>query len=125
MIIIGARRDDNVSLPLANLARNRAAVFQGRQQFAIVNVEDFGLDPQDLGAALHFGGSPSSQDGACHLIVANVAVGHAHELDLVPELDPARGGSTGREFAVVRMGPENDDLKRFFDGRARFSSAGR
>ena len=60
-----------------------------------------------------------------HLVVAYVAVGHTHELDLVPELDPSRGGSTDRELAVVRMGPENDHPKRFFGGRARFSSAGR
>ena len=117
--IVGARRDDDVGLPLANLASNRAAVFQGRHQLAVVNLEDFGLDPQDLGAALHLGGSTAGQDGPCHLVVAYVAIGH--ELDLVPELDPSRGGSTGREFAIVRMGPKDDHAKWFFSRMANLT----
>src|SRR5208337_2083464 len=106
-------------------ARGRSCRVTGARLSARRNVEDFGLDPQDLGAALDLGGPTAGQEGHRYLMVAYVAVGHAHELDLVPELDPARGCFPGREFAVVRMGPENDHPKRFFGGRARFFSAGR
>ena len=88
------------------------AVFQGRQQLAVVDIEHLGLDAQDLGALLDLGRPAASEDGAGHLVVADVAVGHADELDLVAQLGPPRGRAAGFELAVVGMGAEDDDPQR-------------
>ena len=85
------------------------------------------VDPQDLGALLDLGRPPPGEDGAGHLVVADVAVGHADELDLVAELRPARGGPAGVELAVVGMGAEDDDPQRtiIFGRRAGGYPAGK
>ena len=74
------------------------------------------VDAQDLGALLDLGGAAAGQDRAGDLVVADVAVGHADELDLVAELGPARGGAAGVELAVVGMGAEDDDTEGFRSG---------
>ena len=61
---------------------------------------------------LDLGGAPASEDRAGHLVMADVAVGHADELDLVAQLGPPRGRAAGLELAVVGMGPEDDDPQR-------------
>ncbi len=71
------------------------------------------LDAQDLGAASDLGGAAAGQDGAGDLVMADVAVGDAHELDLVPELRPPGGRPARDELAVVGMGAEDDDPRAF------------
>jgi hypothetical protein len=44
MVIVGARSDDDVSLPLANLAYDLFADFQGRQELAVVVIKHLVFD---------------------------------------------------------------------------------
>ncbi len=113
MIVIGPRRDDQVGLPLADLARDRPAVFQGWQQLAIVDIKDVRFDSQDLGAALHLGGPAAGKQCTRHLVMSNIPVGYTHELDLASGLGPACRGSTRRELAVIGMSPEDNHPQRF------------
>ena len=109
VIVVGPMRDHHVGLPLADLAGDDPAVFQGRQQLAVVDIEHLGFDAQNLGALLDLGRAATGEDGPGHLVVADVAVGHADELDLVAQLGPPRGRAAGFQLAVVRMRAEDDD----------------
>ena len=55
MIIPRPRPQDDVGLPLSNQAGERAAILQGGHEFAIMNIEHFGLNAQDLIGPLHLG----------------------------------------------------------------------
>ena len=79
------------------------------RQLAVVDIEHLGFDSQNLGALFDLGRAATSEMGAGHLMVADVAVGHADELDLVSQLGPPRGGAACFQLAVVGMGSENDD----------------
>ena len=112
VVVVGPVGDHDVGLPLADLAGDRPAVLQRRQQLAVVDVQHLGLDAQDLGASLDLGGAAAGEVRAGHLVVADVAVGHADELDLVARAWPSARGPAGLELAVVGMGAEDDDPER-------------
>ena len=70
----------------------RPAILQRRQQFAVVDVEHFRGDAEDLGRFLHFGLAAIGQRAAGHAPVPDVAVGDRHELDVM-----AQGRPLGRD----------------------------
>ncbi len=111
MVVVRPVRDDEVGLPLADESGDRPAVFERGEKLAVVDVEDLGLDPEDLGAAPDFRGPSLGEGAAGHFMMADVAVGRADELDLVAELRPAGGRASGGELGVVRMGAEDHDAE--------------
>ncbi len=72
-------------------------------------VENLGLDAQNLSALLDLLGAAASENRAGQLVMADVAVGDAHELDLVAGLGPPRGRAAGLELAVVGVCAEDND----------------
>ena len=85
-----------------------------------MDVQHLGLDAQDLRALLDLGGPAAGQHRAGHLMMPDIAVGHADKLDLVAQLRPPRGGAAGRELAIIGVGAEDDDPDRFLGALARF-----
>ena len=55
VVVVGTGVNHEVRLPLADLSGHVLAILQGRQQFAVVVVQNLRLDPEDLGAVFHFG----------------------------------------------------------------------
>ena len=69
---------------------------------------------------LDLGRPTAGQNRTRHLVMADVAVGHTHELDLVAKHRPTRRRSPRLQLAVVGVGTEDNDPHR---GRALLSSA--
>ena len=116
--------EDDVGLPLANQARDGAAVLECRLQLAVVNVEHLGGDAEDLRGCERLLGAPPGQRAARFAPVPDVAVGDRDELDLVSERRPFRRRSRHAQLVVVGMRPERDDPKRCGLGRGWRGAAG-
>ena len=76
VVIVWTRAKDDVRLPFADQARDEAAVFDGRQQLAIMNIEHFASDAEDLIGVFGFGLAPSRERPARLAPVADVTVRH-------------------------------------------------
>ena len=112
VVIVGAVAHDDVGLPIADQARDCPAILERRRELAVVDVHDGRFDAEDPGALGHFRRSAASQRAAGLLEVTNVAVGHRHELHLVPLSRPQRRHSTGLELGIVWMRAEGDYSQR-------------
>ncbi len=111
MVVVGPMAHDDVGLPCADEPRHRLAVFERGRQFAVVDVHHFGLDPENAGAFGDFRLAPACQRAAGRAEVADVAVGHRDELDLVPGRSPERRDAARLQLGIVGMGAEGDDAK--------------
>ncbi len=109
MVVVGPVRDHDVGLPLADLAGDRSPILEGGQQLAVVDVEHFRGDAEDLRALLDLGRAAAGEHRSRDLVVPNVAVRDAHELHRVTELGPTRCRPAGVELAIVGMSAEDDD----------------
>ena len=78
------------------------SVLERRRQLAVVDVEDPGLDPEDARALGDFRLAPPRQRTAGLLEVADVAVGHRHELHFVP--GAAHSAATPLAFSSASSG---------------------
>ena len=103
--------DHQVRVPLANEAGDFAAVLQVRLQFAVVDVEHFAGDAEDAGGLQHFSQAAFGKRAAGLAPVADVAIGHGHELHLVSFGGPHRSGAAGLNLTIVRVRPEADDAQ--------------
>ncbi len=111
VVIVGPMTHDDVGIPFPDQAGDSAAILQGRQQLAVVNVQDFRGDAQEACGGLDLGLAAARQGAAGVAPVADVAVGHGDELDVVPLRPPQDGDAAGLQFAIVRMGPETEDAQ--------------
>ena len=111
MIVIRSRTHDDVRSPFANQAGEGAAILDGRQQFAIMNVQHLGDDSQPLVSGVDFGFAPHGQRPARVAPVADVAVGDRDQFYVMSFGRPHRADATGLKLAVVRMGAEADDAE--------------
>src|SRR5262249_21343808 len=111
----------------ADQPRDLFAIFQCRHQLAIVIVEHLAMSPEQLVGTLHFRQTPSRQRTASHGEMADVAVGHRHQLDMMSQCRPLGGGAADLDLAIVRMGRERDDgglAVIRWNGRLRFRLIG-
>ncbi len=111
MVVVRAVAHDDVGLPLADQPDEGLAVLQRRHQLAVVDVEHLGLDAQDFGGGLDLGGAAFGQRAAGHLGVPDVPVGRGDELDAMAPGGPQGGGPPRFQLAIVRVGPEDDDME--------------
>jgi len=125
MIVPRTMRDDDVRLPLADDADDLLPVLQRRHQFAIVNVEHLSLCADEGIRFFHFGEPPLRQRSTRRLPVADVAIGHRHELHVMAEFYPLRRRAARSVLCIIRMCAEDDDAQlaivalRSGDGRKR------
>ena len=75
MIVIRAGCNDNVSFPLADLADNLLADFQGRQELAVVVIEDFVFDADASPGLYRFSAPALGECFSAHRLVPGIAVG--------------------------------------------------
>ena len=75
MIVIGARCDDDVRIPLADFANNLLADFKGRQELAVVIIEHFVFDADASPGFLCLGAPALGECFSTHRLVPRVAVG--------------------------------------------------
>src|SRR5207244_11677137 len=61
--------------------------------------------------ALHLGLASARQRAARVPPMANIAVGHGHEFDVVSFRRPQDGRPSRLQFAVIGMGPEAEDAQ--------------
>ena len=108
MVIVGPVAHDDVGLPLADEPGDLLPVLQRRHQLAVVDVEHRALDAEDLPALGHFRLPPLRQRAAGLFEMADIAVGHGDELDLVPGRRPHRRHAARLELGVVGMRAEGD-----------------
>jgi hypothetical protein len=107
---------DDVGLPVADQPGDLLPVFERWDQFPVVDVEDLVLDPEDLGALRHFRFPPLRQRAAGLFEVADIAVGHRHELHLVAGRRPHGRHPARLELRIVGMRAEGDDAQRSLGG---------
>ena len=85
-----------------------------------MDIQNFASDPQDLIRALSLGLAPTSQRSARLAPMADVAVGHGHQFDMVSLGRPHRRDAADLDFAVVGMSAKADDpqlaVRRRFRG---------
>src|SRR5437588_2108152 len=100
MIVIGARRNDDVRLPLADFADDLLTDLPGRQELAVVVIEHFVFDAD-------------ASPGFLRLSAATLGkFFSAHRLHLVAEHGILGGDATCAEVAIVGMRTEGDDAHR-------------
>ena len=80
-------------------------------RFSIVDVEHFRSDAQELIGAFDLGLAAASERAAGVAPVADVAVGHGHELDMMPLGRPQGADACGPDFAIVGVSAETDDAQ--------------
>jgi len=113
MVVVRARGDHEVGLPLADPADHLPAHGERRLQLAVVVVEHLVLgDPQPPPGLLRLGPPPLRERAAALGLVPGVAVRQRDELDRVALRGPQRGRAARVEVAVVGMGAEHDDAQR-------------
>jgi hypothetical protein len=83
VVVVGTMAHDDVRLPFADEPGDQTAILQRGQQFAVVNVQHFGGDAQDAGTAFHLRLAPAGEGPSGVAPVADVAVGHGNELDVM------------------------------------------
>ena len=115
VVVPGTMGDDDIGIPFADDLGDEFAVFEGGEQFAVVDVEHLGSDTPFGGAGFGFGVAALGEFAAGVAPVADVAIGDGAEFDVVAELGPFDGGATGFVFGVVGVGSEDDDAE-FGDG---------
>ena len=82
-------------------------------------VEDLEIVSDELGPMRDLGLAPPGQLRARIPPVADIAVGHGHELDMIPLGHPKGRGSGGAGFGVVRVGADAQDPRLPVIGRRR------
>ena len=112
MVVVRPVPHHDVGLPIPDLARDHAAIFERRLELAVVDVEHVGRDAENARALLDFLVAALCQRSAGLLEVADVAVGHRDKLHLVPLGGPQRGHACGLELRVVGMRAKGDDAQR-------------
>ena len=125
VVVVGTVADHDVRLPVADEARDPAAVLQRHHQLAVVVVEHLGLDAEDPRRVLGLRPPAQGQGPAGDDRVADVAVGHRHALDLVAEGGPLRSHAGRVQLAVVGMRAEGDDAQLAVRGGGRTYPGGR
>ena len=113
VVIVWTRAEHEVGVPLANGFGDELAVFEGGEEFAIVNVEDFGFDAEDFSGLFDFSQAAFGEGSAGFAPVADVAVGDGNEFYFMAFGSPHGGGTADLDFAVVRVSAEGDDAERF------------
>jgi hypothetical protein len=112
MVVVGTVGKDEIGIPFADELHDGLAILEGREQLAIVDVEDLDLSAHAFGGLLHLGGAALRKFPARHAPVADVSVGAGDELDLVPEFGPLDGATADLKLGIIGMGPEGDDAER-------------
>ena len=80
MIVVWARRQHDVRIPLANLPDYLLAHLQRRQQLPVVIVQDFIFDAETPRRFPGLAQPPLSQGSSMQRLVPHVSVGDGHEL---------------------------------------------
>lgn len=111
VVVPRAMGDDEVGIPFADDLGDAFAVFEGGEEFAVVNVEDLGGDPPFGSAGFGFGVAALGEFAAGIAPVADVAIGDGAEFDVVAEFGPLDGGATGFVFSVVGVSSEYDNAE--------------
>ena len=104
--------EHDVRLPVADEPRHLLAVLQRRHELAVMDVEDLVLDPEDPRALRHLRLAALRERPAGHGEVADVAVGHRHELHLGAFRGPQRRHAAGLQLRIVGVRAEGDDPER-------------
>ncbi len=107
VVVVGARRHNQVGLERADQGDDRAPVLERRQQLAVVVVEQLVADADHGRRRQRLGAAALDQLRAGHLLVPGVAVGERDEQDLVALLGVERRHAASRELAVVGVGAED------------------
>jgi hypothetical protein len=111
VIIVRPRAEHQIRLVLPDQPDDLLPNVQRRHQFSVVDVEHVDVGSQDLGSLLDFLLAAQRQRPAGLAPVADVAIGHRDELDVVPLSSPHRPDAPGLQFAVVGMGAKADDAQ--------------
>ena len=111
VVVVRAVAHDDIGLPLADEPRHGLAVVERRRQLAVVNVHHIGLDAEDARALGDFRLSPPRQRSTGGFEMADVAIGHGHELDLGASRRPQRRHAARFQLRIVGMGAEGDDAQ--------------
>ena len=75
VIVIGARRNDDICIPLADFANNLLAGLKGRQELAVVIIEHFVFDADAPPRFLRFRAPALGECFSTHGLVPCIAVG--------------------------------------------------
>src|SRR4029453_15682679 len=111
MVVVWSVADDHVGFPFTDEPADRAPVLHRHHEFAVVDVQDLGLDAENCGALFHFSRAPQREWTTGDPPVSDGAVRAGNELDMVPQRRPLRSRASGRKLAVVRVGAEDDDAE--------------
>src|SRR5439155_27289941 len=83
VVVVGPVGQDQVGADLADQAHDRAPVGQARLELAVVVVQHSAVDADHGRCGLRLRLAPPCEGRSSHLIVAGVAVGGRHEVDVV------------------------------------------
>ncbi len=125
MIVVRPVGNDQIGVPGADQPSHGAAIFQGRHQLAVMDVQHLRSRAQDLRGRAHLGQAPGGQGFACHAGVPGVAIGDRGQFHVMSQGRPEHGRSTGTDLRIVGMSPEDDDSQLAvgwplgFDGQRR------
>ena len=119
MVVVRAVANDQIGVPFADEFGDELAVFEGGQQFAVVDVQHFDFDPENARGFLDFLLATDGQGPAGFAPMADVAIGDGNEFHFVSLGGPERGRAAGLKFAIVRMSPEGDDAEFAVGVRSR------
>ena len=111
VVVPGPVGDDDIGIPFADDFGDEFAVFEGGEQFAIVDVEHLGSDSPFGSAGFGFGVAALGELSSRIAPMTDVAIGDGAEFDVVAEFGPLDGGAAGFVFSVVGVGSEYDDAE--------------
>ena len=116
VVIVRARAEDDVGLPIADQSNDRATVFERRRQLAVGIVHDLDRRSQVFEASstsLRRCKRPASLAP-----MADVAIGDRDERMQMALRGPHRPSPADRKFAIVGMRAEGDDAQLAVAGEA-------
>ena len=111
VVVVRPVADDDVGLPVANLARERATRFEVHLELAIVDVEHVRGDPENPRALLDFLVPADGERPTRLAEVTDVAIGRRDELHLVALRRPQRRNAGGLQLGVIGMRAKDDDAQ--------------
>ena len=105
-----AERQNQIRVPLADLADNLLPDFERREQLGIVIVEHNILDSDTLAGFPRFVSPAPGESSSSLALMAGVAVGHGDKSHVMPHGRPFGAYSGGAAVAIVRVRAEGDDV---------------
>ena len=108
MVVVRPRRHDQVGPKRADQLDDPAAVFQRRQQLAIVDVEQLVADADRRAGCGGLGAAALGQPRPADLVMPSIAIGHRDKQHLVALPRVQRRHAAGGEIAVVGVCAEHE-----------------